>query len=101
MARVMPSRVAQTIDELFPNESKSRFLNADHSPQLLGILNLLNDVPDELIILPSADYSELVLAKSTIERYLAIWGARNNIGYRDCGGQRRASKFIEEMQIEL
>jgi hypothetical protein len=72
MARVMPSRVVQTIDELFPNESERRFLNADHSPQLLGILNLLNDVPDELIILPSADYSELVLAKSTIERYQAI-----------------------------
>ena len=49
MARVMPSRVVQTIDELFPNESESQFLNADHSPQLLGILNLLNDVPDGAI----------------------------------------------------
>jgi hypothetical protein len=37
-------------------------------------------VPDELIALESADYSELILAKSTIEEHLAIWRSRGNVG---------------------
>jgi len=83
MARVMPSRVVQTIDELFPHAASSRpgaVLDAGHSSQLLGILELLKDVPDELITLTSADYSDLILAKSTIEEHLAIWRARGNVG---------------------
>ena len=78
MARVMPSRVVQTIDELFPHAASSRpgaVLDAGHSSQLLGILELLKDVPDELIILTSADYSDMILAKSTIEEHLAIPGS--------------------------
>jgi hypothetical protein len=47
---------------------------------LLGILNLLKDVPDELITLTAADYAELVLAKSTIQEHLEHWRARGNVG---------------------
>jgi hypothetical protein len=83
MARVMPSQVVQTIDDLFPHAAKNvrnADLSAGHSSQLLGILNLLKDVPDELITLTSADYSELILAESTIEEHLAHWRARGNVG---------------------
>jgi hypothetical protein len=83
MARVMPSQVVQTIDELFPHAAKDgrgAVLDAGHSSQLLGILNLLKDVPGELITLTSADYSGLILAKSTIEEHLAVWRARGNVG---------------------
>jgi len=75
MARVMPSQVVQTIDELFPHAKNSAgsALDGQHGSRLLGILNLLKDVPDELINLPSADYAELVLATSTIEEHLAMW----------------------------
>jgi hypothetical protein len=83
MTRIMPSQLVQTIDDLFPHAAKNTpgaTLQVGHSSQLLGILNLLNDVPDELIILPPADYSELVLAKSTIEDHLAHWRTRGNVG---------------------
>ena len=83
MARIMPSQVVQTIDELFPHAAKNAHgaaLSAGHSSQLLGILNLLKDVPDELVVLTSADYSELILAESTIEEHLAHWRARGNVG---------------------
>lgn len=83
MPRIMPSQVVQTIDELFPHAAKNLHdatLSAGQGSQLLGILNLLNDVPDELIILTAADYSELILAKSTIEEHIAIWRARGNVG---------------------
>jgi hypothetical protein len=83
MARVMPSRVVQTIDELFPHAARNMpnaVLGAGGGSQYLGILNLLKDVPDELITLEPADYSELVLAKSTIEEHLAHWRSRGNVG---------------------
>ena len=83
MARVMPSQVVQTIDDLFPHAAKNQRdtnLQASHSSQLLGILNLLKDVPDELITLAPAGYSELILAKSTIEDHLKHWWVRGNVG---------------------
>ncbi len=83
MARVMPSQVVQTIDELFPHAARNMpdaVLGAGGGSQYLGILNLLKDVPDELIILTPADYSEFVLAKSTIEEHLAHWRSRGNVG---------------------
>jgi hypothetical protein len=83
MARVMPSQVVQTIDELFPHAAKNApgaVLMAQHGSQLLGIMKLVKDVPDELIMLTAADYSELILAESTIEEHLAHWRARGDIG---------------------
>jgi len=79
----MPSQVVQTIDELFPHAARNMpdaVLGAGGGSQYLGILNLLKDVPDELIILTPANYSELVLAKSTIEEHLAHWRSRGNVG---------------------
>ena len=83
MARVMPSRMVETIDSLFPHAVKNdpgAMLTAGHSSQLVCILNLLKDVPDELIKLSPADYSDLVLAKSTIEEHLLHWRATGNVG---------------------
>lgn len=76
MAHVMPSQVVATIDDLFPNaKDLGGFtpLSQGDSMQLRCVLNLLKEVPDQLIILPPADYSMLVLAKSTIEETLVIW----------------------------
>jgi hypothetical protein len=83
MARIMPSQVVQTIDDLFPHAKQNKRdypVGAGAGSQLLGILNLLKDVPDELIILTAADYAELVLAKSTIQEHLEHWRARGNVG---------------------
>ena len=83
MSKVMPSQLVQAIDGLFPHAAKNiqnAALGAGSSPQLFCILNLLKDVPDELINLPSDEYADLVLAKSTIEETLAIWRSRGNVG---------------------
>jgi hypothetical protein len=79
----MPSQVVQTIDSLFPHAVKNvpdGMLTAGHGSQLLGILNLLKEVPEELIVLAPVDYSELILAKSTIEEHLAHWRSRGPVG---------------------
>jgi hypothetical protein len=54
-------------------------LTASHSPQLRGIINLLKDVPPELINLTSANYADLVLATSTIEETLETWISRGRL----------------------
>jgi len=79
----MPSRIVQVIDELYPHARKNDrhgMIGAGQGSVLLGIIYLLRDVPDELISLSSADYVELVLARSTIEEHLAIWRSRGNVG---------------------
>jgi hypothetical protein len=83
MAHVMPTQVVRTIDELFPHAVKDQLgvsLSAGHSSQLLGILNLLRDVPEELMTLSPAEYADLVLAKSTIDEHLEHWRSRGNVG---------------------
>jgi hypothetical protein len=52
-----------------------------YSAKLFGVLNLLKDVPDELIVLSSSDYAELVLGRSTIEDTLPYWRAGSSSGY--------------------
>jgi hypothetical protein len=81
MARVVPSQVVKTIDIFYPHAAKDQPGNVlGHKSDLLGIVNLLKNVPDELITLSPAEYSELELAKSTIEDHLHHWWARGNVG---------------------
>src|SRR5258705_4153564 len=78
MPNVMPSQVVQVIDELFPHAAQGRDgqLQASHSPQLIGMLNLMKAIPAELINLPPNVYADLVLAVSTIEYHLDVWISR-------------------------
>ena len=82
MAHVMPSQVVQTIDDWFPRakNNEQRVPLVGERAHLVGILNLLKDVPDELITLAPADYAKLTLAKSAIEEYLARTTARDDHG---------------------
>jgi hypothetical protein len=86
MPSVMPSQVVQTIDELFSHAASGRGdgqLQASHSPQLIGILNLVKAIPSELITLPPNVYADLVLALSTIEYHLDVWTSRGPVGGMD------------------
>jgi hypothetical protein len=83
MIKVMPSQIVQTIDELFPHAKRgveNGTLFASHGPELLGLLNLVRAIPDELINLSSVDYAEFVLITSTIEVHLETWASRGNVG---------------------
>ncbi len=79
MKRVMPSQVVQTIDELFPHAAKGvgvvQLEAANHGPQLLGIVSLIEEIPPELLSFSAADYAQLVLAVSAIKSHLTMWSA--------------------------
>jgi hypothetical protein len=82
MARVMPTQVVQTIDELFPHAQRNvrGGLQANQSPHLVGLLQLLKGVPQELVTVSSAEYADLILAVSMIEETLLYWKAIRSAG---------------------
>jgi hypothetical protein len=83
MRTVMPSQVVQTIDALFSHAAAgggAGHLQASHSPQLTGIINLAKAIPAELISVSASEYAELVLAISTIEYHLRVWISRGPAG---------------------
>jgi hypothetical protein len=80
MVQVMPSQVVQTIDELFThavNNQPNASLHGSHSSKLSAILNLIKEVPQELLVLTSGDYADFVLAISTIEDHFEYWRRGN------------------------
>jgi len=83
MRQVMPSQLVNVIDQHFAHAQKSQLsilLTASSSTKLQGIVDLLDLVPDQLLIPPAADYANLILARSTIRSQLAIWTSRGEVG---------------------
>jgi hypothetical protein len=84
MPRIAPTQVVATIDRLFPGTSRHKKPQPTHSSgnanALRGIINLVNKVPDELIILPEDIYTDLILATSAIQNQLDIWTYRGDVG---------------------
>jgi hypothetical protein len=75
MNKVMPSQIVAVIDQLFPHAQRAPrdgVLTASHSTQRRGLLGLIEAIPDELLGNSARDYTELVLATSTISETLAI-----------------------------
>ena len=85
MRRTMPSQVVLVIEDQFPNVAKlgwnSEPLNTSHLYTLKGIVNLVREIPDELLTLPHEDYAALVLATTVVDEELARHQARG--GHRD------------------
>ena len=78
MQRVVPSQVVELIDVLFPDaasevENQPLPLGTDHSRQLSGILDLIRQVPPELIVLKAAQYAEYVVSMATIRWWVERW----------------------------
>ena len=80
MTRVVPSQAVATIEQLVPGSlnSKSRATHSYGQAGLLrGIVNLVGQIPQELLILPADRYSDLVLSIGAIEQCLLMWASRD------------------------
>ena len=80
MARVVPSQVVETIEQLFPwsRDSASRSTYSfGNAASLRGIVDLIRQIPQELLILPAAQHADLVIALGAIEHYLLTWASRD------------------------
>ena len=84
MPRVVPSQVVEVIDQVFPNLkdqkdiSQDRFsINRDHQNEVAAIVELIDQIPSELIKLDPKDYTALQLAISAIKNTLPTWKLRD------------------------
>jgi hypothetical protein len=76
MPRVVPSQIVAAIDSLFgPSRGE---LNVDmirfgHRDSVRTLLSLLRQVPDELMTVPFADYTEYLQCQSSLTSALSVW----------------------------
>lgn len=83
MRDVMPSQVVQTIDQFFPwarNDPLLASVQPQEAPNLRGILDLIEAVPDRLLSCPPDRYAAFVHAQAMIKDTLDTWKARGQIG---------------------
>jgi hypothetical protein len=86
--RVVPSEVVAAIDRLFGSSRRELdvgMIRFAHRDQVRTLLSLLDRVPDELITVPFADYTEYLQCQSALISALSIW---------DVGDQDRPVKNV-------
>jgi hypothetical protein len=80
MPRITPTQAVATIRRLFPGASRHNNPQPTYSTgnanALRGIINLVKEVPPEMIVLPEDVYADLILAISAIESQLDTWISR-------------------------
>lgn len=77
MPRVLPSEVVAAIDALFgANRSvmEDRAISISHQDQVRTLLELLNQIPSELLTLPSTIYVEYLTFRSALASAVVRWG---------------------------
>src|SRR5260370_18543860 len=79
MPRVVPSQVVLFIKQNDVTQAGS--LNSAGAPELLGILELVGQIPDELLTMDNETYSSLIKAKAEIKEILETWTANRNGGH--------------------
>jgi|ERR687896_910728 hypothetical protein len=80
MPRVVPSQVVQVIDQWFTlktQKSQEFALRRGHAGQLMAIIELVEQIPQQLIMLDSQDYNALVIGLSIIRSAFPQWQLRD------------------------
>jgi hypothetical protein len=84
MSRVVPSQVVEVIDQVFPNvkgqkdNQQNRFsIGRGHQNEVAAIVELVEQIPSELIKLDPKDYTAFQLAITAIKNTLPTWKLRD------------------------
>ena len=84
MARVVPSQVVAFIDQVFPwartqiGDQKYKLTMANLG-QLAGLLDLINQIPAELLTLDGPEYCNLVCSLASTRDYISRWQLRGEV----------------------
>jgi len=81
MPRVVPSQVVRLVDSI-PLPSLNGIVNMNKvDPALLsGLLDLVDQVPNELLTMDNDSYTHFIYAKAQIKEMLATWTSNRNAG---------------------
>ncbi len=84
MPRIVPSQVVGLIDQMLPGAKDQpdsidkRFSIArDHAFSVAAIIDLVEQIPSELLVLPSHSYAALVSSVASLRTVLKIWNLRD------------------------
>lgn len=84
MPRVVPSQIVDFIDQTTPQAKKQIYsggkgfsLNRNHEIPCSALIDLIDQLPAELLVLPSQQYTELVSSVAAIKSALKIWKLRD------------------------
>lgn len=83
MREVLPSQVVQVIDQFFPwamNDPLQASVQPQDGPNLRGVLDLVEAIPDSLLSCPPVRYAAFIHARAIIKDTLDTWKARGGIG---------------------
>ncbi len=85
MPRVVPSQIVEFIDLTFPKAKKQTdeggrgfSLNRPDQHPCAGVVDLIAQLPAELLVLPGEQYTEFVVSVAAIKDTLEIWKLRDH-----------------------
>lgn len=86
MARIVPSQARAVLDEMFPFAStqapgRDHRLNVGHSAMLAGLVDLIDQIPQELITLEGPEYATFIMSLAAIRDSLALWRSGSQPGF--------------------
>jgi len=73
MPRVVPSQVVAFINSLWPSSRDLNNLHRGQAGQLSGLVNLVDQIPNELLVMDAATYALFVCGRAHISQKLATW----------------------------
>jgi hypothetical protein len=83
MPRVVPSQVVLFIDSISSQQTSELVrMNAIGGGNLAAVLDLVEQIPDELLTMDKESYGSLVRAKATIREILSTWTSNQNAGQK-------------------
>jgi hypothetical protein len=98
MPRIVPSQVVDFIAGIPLPETNGVVRLANAGPAALAAtVELVNQIPDELLEMDRAAYASLILAKAQISDILSTWTANQNAGHNRFGFQFTPSQNPLEM----
>jgi len=84
MPRVVPSQVVEVIDQVFPavkdqkDSQQGRFsVDRTYQNEVAAIVELVDQIPAELLILDPKDYTALQLAATALKNTISTWKLRD------------------------
>ena len=107
MSKVLPSQLVEAIDSLFGANRKEldgRAVTHVYRAEVHALLALLDEVPRELIDLPTVEYLEFTRCRAVLATSLVRWNLGDIAPARDVGGRdavERIRRLMKRCNDEL
>ncbi|WP_271596723.1 MULTISPECIES: hypothetical protein [unclassified Bradyrhizobium] len=102
MPKVLPSHIVSAVDNMFGvgrSELYSQAITPDHRGEVYALLDMLDQVPRELIDLSSTDYLELSRCRAVLSTALSRWNGGDGRPVRDVGSKDPVERIRRLMRL--